>query len=230
MRIILIFLISIISISSYTQSKVEIPNNYKETEIPKENSEEHLKLNYSEDISIKLNGKKIKTLKKQRKKDSEFKFKKGFLIGTNHGEWGGKLTFKTGEKEITIKEGNIFSIFEIDGKIYFIEGLAHGSINYGEIYQLEYSNNKFNYHKVLELPDEPEVFTIINKKIYIATFENFLIIQDWKIEYKLKGFWESLYPNSLIVENDNSIFMGIRGGIVQISPNTNTMKLHTKIN
>ncbi|MEM0575516.1 hypothetical protein [Flavobacterium polysaccharolyticum] len=230
MRNIFIFLISIVSINFYAQSKLEIPNNYKETEIPKENSEEHRKLNYSEDISIKLNGKKIKTFKTQRKKDSEFKFQKGFLIGTDHGEWGGKLTFKINDNEIVIKEGNIFSIFEIDGKIYFMEGLAHGATNYGKIYALEYTIDKFSYHKVLELPDEPEVFTITNNKIYIATFENLLIIKDWKIEYKMKGFWKSLYPNSIIVENENSVFLGIRGGIVQILPNGNTIKLYTKIN
>lgn len=212
-----------------SQSKIEIPKEYELQTIPKYNSEEYRKLNYSEDISIKLAEKNsIVTFKTPRKKASELKFNNGLLIGTDHGEWGGKLSFKTDENEIEIKDGNIFSVFELKGDIYFIQGLAHGSINYGEIYKLEYSNNKFNYKKIIELPDEPEVFTIINDKIYIATFEHFLIIKDWNIEYKVKGFWDSLYPNSLIVENGNVIYIGIRGGIVRININENDIKLYTK--
>jgi len=224
----IIILILFISISSCAQSKIEIPRNYKQTEIPKENSTEHRKLNYSKDISIRLKGNKIETFPTLRKIDSKLKFTNGFLIGSDNGEWGGKLIYKTDEKEILIKEGNIVSLFKFEGKIYFLEGLAHGSINYGEIYEIEYSQGDFKCKKIMELPDEPEVFQIFNKKIYIATFEHFVIVNNWKVEKVIKGFWESLYPNSLIIENDNRIFMGIRGGIVEVIPNDEIVKLYVK--
>ncbi len=226
----IIILILFISISSCAQPKIEIPSNYKQTKIPKENSAEHQELNYSDDISIELKENLIITFPTPRKSDSKVKFKDGLLIGTNHGEWGGKLIYKVDKTEVIIKEGNIISLFELDGKTYFLEGLAHLSTNYGEIYEVEYFNKTITCKKVLQLPDEPEVFQIFNKKIYIATFENFLIINNWKIENKIKGFWSSLYPNSLIIENENHIFMGIRGGIVEIIPSGKQLKLYTKKN
>jgi hypothetical protein len=210
---------------SCAQTKIELPNNYKQIEIPIDYSDNFRKLNYSEDFSIKLKENKIETFKTPRKKDSEFKFKNGILIGSDNGEWGGKLIFKSVENETLIKEGNIISIFEYKGKIYFLEGLAHMNTNYGEIYEVEYTKNEFTYRKVLELPDEPETFEIFNNKIYIATYENFLIVENWKIEKQMKGFWGSLYPNSLIIENDNHIFMGIRGGIVELKPKDDIIKL-----
>ncbi|WNM18456.1 hypothetical protein [Flavobacterium capsici] len=227
MRNILILILSI-SLSSCAQSKIEIPSNYKEIEIPKENSAEFRKLNYSEDISIKLTGSKIETFPTPRRVDSKLKFKNGYLIGSDNGEWGGKLIYKIGEKEIQIKEGNIVSLFELEGKIYFLEGLAHGVTNYGEIYEVEYSRDVFTYKKVLELPDNPETFQVFENKIYIATFENFVIINNWKVEKEIKGFWDSLYPNSLIIENDNHIFIGIRGGIVELLPKDEIIKLYVK--
>ena len=202
--------------------------DYKQAEVPTVNSEEHYKLNYAEDISIKLTDNAIEAYPTPRKSDSKLKFKEGLLIGSNHGEWGGKLKYTVGKKEIVIKEGNIIALFELNGKTYFLEGLAHLSTNYGAIYEIEYSNKTFHYKKVLQLPDEPEVFQIFNKKIYIATFENFIIVNNWKIENEITGFWSSLYPNSIIIENENHIFIGIRGGIVEIIPNEKKLKLYTK--
>jgi hypothetical protein len=219
-----------ISLVTYAQPKIEIPVNYKQIEIPKDYSEDYRKLNYAEDFSIYLKDNKIEIFKTPRKKDSELKFKNGLLIGSDHGEWGGKLVYKSADKEISIKDGNIISIFEYKEKVYFLEGLAHMNTNYGEIYEVENTKDKFTYKKVLELPDEPEAFEIFNNKIYIATYENFLIIDNWKIEKKIKGFWGSLYPNSLIIENDNHIFMGIRGGIVELKPKDKIIKLYAKTN
>ena len=227
MKKILLFIL-FISISSSAQSKIKIPIDYKQAEVPTVNSAEHYKLNYAEDISIKLTDNAIEAYPTPRKSDSKLKFKDGLLIGSNHGEWGGKLKYKVGKKEIAIKEGNILALFELNGKTYFLEGLAHLSTNYGAIYEVEYSNKTFNYKKVLQLPDEPEVFQIFNKKIYIATFENFIIVNNWKIENEITGFWSSLYPNSIIIENENHIFIGIRGGIVEIIPNEKKLKLYTK--
>ncbi len=40
-------------------------------------------------------------------------------------------------KEIEIKEGNIKFVFDFNGKIYFIEGLAHLSYSEGAIFELK---------------------------------------------------------------------------------------------
>ena len=225
---IIAILILFISTNACPQSNIQLPKNYIQISIPQIDSKEHLKLNYSEDKSIRLRNNKIEVFSTPKIKNSELKFNDGILIGSNHGEWGGELVYKTDEKEIKIKEGSIISIFKLNNKIYFLQGLAHLSINYGEIYELNYSKEKFSYRKVMDLTDEPQVFKIFNDRIYMATFSNFIIINNWKIESKINGFWESLYPNSLIIQNKNQLFMGIRGGIVEITINNKIVKLYTK--
>ncbi|WP_289665067.1 hypothetical protein [Flavobacterium panacagri] len=227
-NIIITILILFISTNVCPQSKIQLPKNYKQTNIPKANSKEHQNLNYSKDTSIRLQNNKIEVFPTPKGTNSELKFNNGVLIGSNNGEWGGKLIYKEGKEEIKIKEGNIISIFTLNGKIYFLEGLAHLSINYGEIYEINYFEEKFTYRKIMDLPDEPQVFQIFNNRLYMATFSNFIIINNWKIENKINGFWESLYPNSLIIENKNHIFMGIRGGIVEIIPDNKILKLYIK--
>ncbi|KOS06806.1 hypothetical protein AM493_12810 [Flavobacterium akiainvivens] len=210
------------------QSSFTLPKGYVRKEIPKENSEELRQMNYGDDFSIRLENDTIKTFKTPLKDDTQLAFNNGLLTGSDHGEWGGKLIFKASGKETLIKKGNIFLIFELNGKVYFIEGLAHGILNDGAIYELKYSGNAFSYEKVFELPGAPEACEIVNNRIYIATFGDFTIINNWKAEYNERSFWETLYPNSLLIENENSIFVGLRGGIAHLAPQTGKTTLYVK--
>ncbi|MFP5439261.1 MAG: hypothetical protein ACLGH8_15890 [Bacteroidia bacterium] len=127
-----------------------------------------------------------------------------------------------------IKEGNIFTIFNLNGKVYFIEGLARLSYDYGEINELNYTNDKFTFNKIIELPGAPMTYKIVNGKIFIATGKHFVVMNNWEVQFKKEVSWGSLYPNSMIVENENSIYIGIRGGIVHIVPKDDSAILFRK--
>ena len=97
------------------------------------------------------------------------------------------------------------------------------------MYELSYQNNKFTYKKILDFEDCPEAYTIFENKIYIASYQNFYKIENLKIETIFKDeFWEDLYPNSIAMENEERVFLGIRGGIVELNLKTKMKKLYTQ--
>lgn len=227
-RIVYIILVILcVNLTSCAQS--EIPKNFKEVEIPKKDSEEIRKLNYSQnEYKVKYENEKLEVEKFTSDRNTELKIKSGILKGFNHGEWGGKLSFQPNDKkEIEIKSGNIKFIFNYNNKIYFIEGLSHMSINEGFLYELQIEKNKFSYKKIIDFEDCPEAYTIFENNIYVASYESFYKIKNLKTDTIYKDdFWGSLYPNSIALKSEEKVFVGIRGGIVELNLKTKTKKLY----
>lgn len=228
MKKLLALIFIVIALQAVAQTSLQLPEGYTTKSWASYTSNDYRLMNSSPDIAIELTGNNIETFKAPRKSQIELPFEGGMLVGIDRGEWGGKLTYKAKGKEVQIKEGNIFTIFSLNGKVYFIEGLAHLSYDYGEISELNYNNGKFTFTKVMDLPGAPMAYKIVNGRIFMATSEHFLIVNNWGAEYKKHVLWHGLYPNSIIVENDNSIYIGIRGGIAHIVPQSDSATLFTK--
>lgn len=225
----IILIILCVNVTSCAQS--ELPKNFKEVKIPKKNSEEIRKLNYSEnEYKVKYKNDKLEVENFTPDRNTELKINNGILKGFNHGEWGGKLSFQPNdkkEKEIEIKTGNILFVFNYNNKIYFIEGIAHMSINEGFLYELQIEGNRFSYKKIIDFGDCPEAYTIFDDNIYVASYQSFYKIENLKMETIYKDdFWGSLYPNSIAIKNEEKIFIGIRGGIIELNLKTKMKKLY----
>ena len=225
----IILIILCVNLTSCAQS--EVPKNFKEVNIPKENSEEIRKLNYSQnEYKVKYENDKLKVDSFAHSRNTELKINSGILKGFNHGEWGGKLSFQPNdkrEKEIEIKTGNVKFIFNHNNKIYFIEGIAHMSINEGSLYELQTEGKKFSYKKIMDFGDCPEAYIIFDGNIYVASYQSFYKIENLKMKTIYKDdFWASLYPNSIALKSEEKVFVGIRGGIVELNLKTKTKKLY----
>jgi hypothetical protein len=221
MNRILIIVFLLLNLTACTQIKVDIPKNLVETEIPKVSTDEWRELNYARNkFGVKIIDKKLNIEKVKERNKAELKIDGGNLIGINRGEWGGKLSFVSNnkdKKEIEIKEGNIKFIFEFNDKIYFIEGLAHLSYSGGAIFELKKDGENFSYENIMEFDDAPEAFTIYGNKLLIATHRNFYVVENFKKELIFENtFWSSLYPNSIAVVDNENIYMGIRSGLVKL--------------
>lgn len=220
-----------ISLSSYGQTTLTIPSEFIETTPPKDDSDEHFSLNHSKnEFAVKnVNGKlEIKQAIYERK--CVLKLSNGTLIGENHGEWGGLLSFQptdTTQKAIDIKKGNIKFIFNFKNKIYFIEGLAHLGTSEGALYELDTKNDSFTLKKILDFEDAPEAFAVYQDRFLIAAHSNFYVVKDLKKELIFKDtFWDNLYPNSIAVFDDKNVILGIRSGIVKLDLTTKTLKFY----
>ena len=222
---------TLFAITSCGQTTVTIPKEFIETDPPKTGSDEWFQLNHSQnEFGVSITNGKLDIKKVREVHKCVLKITGGILIGIDNGEWGGQLTFKpedTTKKVIDIKQGNINFIFNFKEKVYFIEGLAHGSYSGGAIFELNTTNDNFTFTKLVDFDDAPEAFTVYKDKFLIATHENFYIVQDFKKELVFKEtFWSSLYPNSIAVLNDKNVFIGMRSGIIKLDLTNKTLKFY----
>ena len=177
------------------------------------------------DFAVAVNNGKLEISDYKEKKKCELVLPAGNLFGLDNGEFGGKLTYKPADgakPTVNIKDGNIKYIFSLSDTIYFIEGLAHLSINEGAMYKLDTTGNKFTVSKILSFYDAPEAFAMYNDMLLIAGHQNFYIIhKNIMADILLKNmFWRGLYPNSIAAIDDKHIYIGIRGGYVKLNLKT----------
>jgi len=148
------------------------------------------------------------------------KIENGWLVGFDKGEWGGNLFWfnEKGSQYEKITSGNIKNIFEINGKIYVTEGLAHLSMSDGQIFQIERENNKWIIEKKVDLQTAPYATTLTkDNEFLIVTSKSLLKVnKNFEIETLIEeGFWRAyLYPNSIQI-SEQYIYIGMRGGILK---------------
>ena len=164
-RILALFILA--TVATFSQ---EYPiADFVEIKVPKVNSKEWFNLNYSRSEFKVLHHKgAIKITKVDEERDAILEIEGGQLIGSDHGEWGGKIEFVangTNDKKL-IKEGNVKFVLRFNLGIYFIEGLAHMSISRGAMFRLDNSNGTFSPIKVIEFEDAPEAMTILGDIIF----------------------------------------------------------------
>lgn len=213
------------------QKNISVPGEFVETIPPKVGSSDWFSLNYSKnEFGVRNVNGKLEIKKVEEVNRCDFALPNGTLTAIDHGEFGGNLTFypsDTTQKAVRIKDGNIKFIFDYKNKIYFIDGLAHGTFSSGTLYRLDTAKHNFKYTKVLDFEDAPEAFAIYDDKFLVATHENFYIVKDFKTEVIFKEiFWSSLYPNSIAVFDDKNIFIGMRGGIAKINLTAKTLNFY----
>lgn len=81
----------------------------------------------------------------------------GHLAGFDRGEWGGKLVFISSQgKEVELLDENVAGIFRVPGGVVVFTGLAHLSLNKGEVYAVVQNPDKSISAKLLvALPGAP---------------------------------------------------------------------------
>ena len=108
----------------------------------------------------------------------EMAVENGNIIGTNHGEFGGGIKFvSNSNKEHEILNENFIGFYIVGDRKFVITGLAHMHINYGYLYELTYSNSRWQAEKILDIGDKPQAFLAVNNDLYIVTNDALLVIR-----------------------------------------------------
>ncbi|MDQ8014912.1 MAG: hypothetical protein REI96_20875 [Flavobacterium nitrogenifigens] len=218
----------------YGQNNIVIPKSFKETIPPKAWSDNWYKLNYSKnEYKVEITNSKLQIGIAKHLNECKLEIESGTLVGTNGGEFGGKLIFIPKDKsksDVKIIKANILFLFQFKGKIYFISGLLHMSFNGGGMFELKPEGDNFSVQKVMDFESAPMAFTIYKDTLLIAADKGFYVIKDLKKQLIFDNlFWEGLYPNSIAVLNDKNILVGIRSGIVKLDLNTKRLRFYMKI-
>lgn len=232
-RIRCILISSLFITCGLSQQTFKIPDNFVENPLPVDSVPNSLTvLNQSRfEIEVLMVDGQIRAQKKDFSKDvceddcnCKLKIKDGTLKGKNNGEWGGVLYYEpdnVNELNVRIKKGNVLYLFEMEDNLYVIEGLAHLGTSEGALFQLHRTGNVFNYSKILDFNDAPAVFLRRGSNLFIAGSGSFYRLNGLRKEVIFeKLFWRGLYPNSMVALDDDTFFVGIRSGFVQLNLKT----------
>jgi hypothetical protein len=146
----------------------------------------------------------------------------GTIVGLDFGEYGGGINFIADNGSgYRILGDNFRGFFTpnnrgysiADDKKYVLTGSSH-LVSSGNLYELNFIKNKWEANMLMDFHSCPETFLAINEKMYVATDDSLVVVNDGKIIDTLvkNAFWAGLYPNSMIY-NNNSIYIGMRGGV-----------------
>ncbi|WP_345232957.1 hypothetical protein [Hymenobacter saemangeumensis] len=154
---------------------------------------------------------------------SELATSAGRFEGVDYGEFGGVLRFFSSDKQappVVVKQGNVRFIFQHNGQVYFIEGLAHLGYRAGALYRVTGTAPAWGYTQVLAFDDAPEAFAREGDNLYIAQSSGFIVIRALQPEVIVpRAFWGGLYPNSVAVFGDTA-YVGLRGGYARVIVST----------
>jgi hypothetical protein len=157
----------------------------------------------------------------------------GYLVGYNHGEFGGGLKYvsifndydynvelidKKDEWKYSYIPKNVKDIFEFNNKVYVTRGLAHLIDGNGGLFEVIYKNGKWNYKFISKLPGTPDITFEENNSLYIITTQHILRYdKNGKMTMLLKSpfYWGYLYPTNSFIKN-NDIYLAMRKGILII--------------
>ncbi|WP_179412474.1 hypothetical protein HDF19_04430 [Mucilaginibacter sp. E4BP6] len=118
---------------------------------------------------------------------------------------------------ILITGGNINAIFSYKDSLFFMTGIAHMGTNRGSIYKLELEGDNFKISKKLDFDNAPMSVAVYKKRLFVATYNRFYIINRWKKQLILDSlFWYGFYPNSIAVYNSHTVYAGMNGGYVKV--------------
>ena len=80
----------------------------------------------------------------------------GWLLGSDHGEWGGLLLYKAGRFEQRLIEDNIEDIYEFSSGYVAVAGLSHMTLSRGSIYLIKGEEPEFIAEVLFGLPAAPK--------------------------------------------------------------------------
>ena len=151
-------------------------------------------------------------------------FEKGWLIGSDAGEWGGSFFWfsENGTRQTELLIDNIRGIAKIADEVFILSGMSHMDTNEGKIYKLvkdEKGNPKTQL--LTDLKTQPQTFTTeSNQSILITLNDKIMRLKSSGELKELKQTkFNSLYPNSMAITSSNVIYVGMRLFIVRFVPN-----------
>ena len=145
----------------------------------------------------------------------------GEIISNDMGEFGARVYWESSYQSTSkiINYSHISSFIKTPIGILGRGGLSHMCLCNGEIVKFFKKNDLWTSETVIAFHDTcPYAWCLHDNNLWIVTDSGLLnySIYDLRLEMKIKEFWELLYPNSIVIDSNNTVFIGMRDGIVEI--------------
>jgi hypothetical protein len=152
----------------------------------------------------------------------------GWLIGFDAGEFGGGLWWFNNDGTIVRKllPLNVHSILVTPGATFVLAGLAHLSLDNGEIDQFIETEDQVTLKYLANLGGSPETSTVDpDGQIVVATMRSVLRVDYAGKVHKLYNSGEDLtYPTSVVVDRNGDIFVAMRFFLLRLVPESSEYK------
>jgi hypothetical protein len=174
----------------------------------------------------------VPTAGRLRKISAVAAVKDGWLVGFNHGEFGGALYWFSpdGSNRYMISSGNIVDVFNLNHEYFAIGGLDHGSYSRGEIIQISQlaDQEKWQGSPLIKLPSAPYAVSVFNSESAIITLSNGVVLyKDGKLSIIIPdGPWEYFFPqNSVLSDDQKKLYIGMRQYVAEIDLEQKALRL-----
>jgi hypothetical protein len=99
----------------------------------------------------------------------------GWLVGTDHGEWGGALWWFDRRGRVRhLVTANIFDVVELAGHLYALTGA--GRMHTGSLLRIDTTRRAYRVRHALELPGDPRAWWVRGEELWLGTFEGLFVI------------------------------------------------------
>jgi hypothetical protein len=147
----------------------------------------------------------------------------GWIVSFNGGEFGRGLWWfaPDGKSRYKIAEAWIEGFIPTEVGLLALEDLAIGSRSKGRIIRLSQApGGKWQSEDFVDLEKRPKVYAkAADGSLMIATTDRLLRVNpaSKKVDVLIyDAFWGILYPNSMVITADGSIYVGMRHGVAKI--------------
>jgi hypothetical protein len=147
----------------------------------------------------------------------------GWIVAFNAGEFGAGLWWFSpdGSRRDKISKARVKGFIETDNRLLALEGLAHLGWSRGRIIRLvQDPKGRWRSEDLVDLQHAPIVAAKRpDGSLLVATTDRLLRVvpSEKKIEILLKdAFWGALYPNSMVVSLNDTVYLGMRHGVAKI--------------
>jgi hypothetical protein len=159
----------------------------------------------------------------ETRRDESLPLPDGALVGSDHGEFGGTIEWrpKGKRKAQVVVAANTQALLAHGDEAYAITGLAHLSLDDGQLLRLRRGNGTWSATPVLDLVHAPQAwFKLDPDHVLIATTHELLLVDLSQLTKKTlheNTQWWNVYPNSVQPFGD-AIAIGVRGGVILLRP------------
>lgn len=146
----------------------------------------------------------------------------GWLVGFDAGEFGGGLWWfgRDGRHAKKLLSQNVHAIYKTPDGVFVLAGLAHLSLDNGEIEQFVETPDEISLRFIANLGGSPEASTVQpDGQVLVATMHSVVLVDHvGKIHEIYKSGEGLVYPTSVVVDSQGNIFVAMRFFVLQLLP------------
>jgi len=144
----------------------------------------------------------------------------GWLVGFNHGEFGGSLWFLSldGSKSKQILSENVTKIAEIFGRAFVFTNAAGQGFSGGAIYEVA-DGGEIKNHLDFEASPQAYFQESSNSVLVVGVSGVYRVGSNLKEEQIFKRDLNGFFPNSITAAKDKTIYIGMHFFVLRLIPN-----------